>query len=510
MSSTDTGMSSTGMSDTPSTPNAFDDLMALRDGPPPDAGEVELTGSDPLFASPFRIGGTLADALAARAVAANDLWEARTGRRQRLAVDVRAAAATALGGEDMTLVREGDGAYRPAPLSPDVAHMVALTQPWPTADGRWFLPHFNLPHLERRVLDVLRCEPTPASVRDAVRRWRADDLEDAVAAAGACGGTVRTPEEWRAHPHGAHLAARPVVEITKLGDAPPEPLPGGEHGAEPLSGVRVLDLTRILAGPTAALSLAEHGADVLMVTAPHLPQVPPFVRDTSHGKRSTYLDYTDPEEAARLRALAADSDVFIEGYRPHRMAAHGFGPDDLAGLRPGMVYVSVNCFGAGGPFGDRAGWDQVAQAVTGACVLQGEAANGGRPQLTPVYLCDFLTGFLGGYGAMLALAKRAREGGSYHVQVSLCQSSMLLQRQGLIGDFAGAPGRLSAEEFARYAVTDEGTAYGDLKSLGPVIRMSETPPRWPRTTPRLGSARAEWLPTPLRGREVHHARPSAS
>ncbi|QWF84098.1 CoA transferase [Amycolatopsis sp. CA-230715] len=471
------------------TGNAFDELMALRGGTRPERGEVAITGSDPLFASPFRIGSTLADALSARAVAANDLWQLRAGRRQRIAVDVRAAAATALGGEDMTLVRGEDGRYRPAPLSPDVEHMVSLTQPWRTADDRWFLPHFNLPHLERRVLDVLRCEPTPGSVRAAVRKWKAADLEDAVAAADACGGVVRTPAEWLAHPHGAHLATRPVVEITKIGDSAPEPLPGDE--SQPLSGVRVLDLTRILAGPTAALSLAEHGADVLMVTAPLLPQVPPFVRDTSHGKRSAYLDYTNPAEAARLRELAGDADVFVEGYRPHRMSAHGFGPGDLARLRPGVVYVTVDCFGPGGPFSDRAGWDQVAQAVTGVCHVQGTED---RPRLTPVYLCDFLTGFLGAYGAMLALARRVREGGSYHVHVSLCRSAMFLQRQGLLDDFADAPGHLDPAEFERYATTDDDTIYGDLKSLGPVIRMSETPPRWAGTTPRLGSSAPEWLP----------------
>ncbi|WP_246257231.1 CoA transferase [Amycolatopsis anabasis] len=479
------------MSTTPRNPRAFDELMAIRGGGQLAGDEVTISGADPLFVSPFRIGATLADALAARAVAANDLWELRTGRRQRIAVDVRAAAATALGGEDMTLVRDAAGEYRPAPLSPAVEHMVSLTQPWQTADDRWFVPHFNLPHLERRVLDVLDCAATPASVEAAVGKWKAEDLEDAIAAAGACGGIVRTAEQWLAHPHGAHLAARPVVEITKIGDSEPEPLPGG---AEPLSGVRVLDLTRILAGPTAGLSMAEHGADVLMVTAPHLPQVSPFVRDTSHGKRSTYLDFTKPDEAARLRDLARAADVFIEGYRPHRLEAHGFGAGELAKLRPGLVYVSVNCFGAGGPFGTRAGWDQVAQAVTGICDVQGKAMNADRPKLTPVYLCDFLTGFLASFGAMLALARRGREGGTYRVQVSLSQSAMLLQRQGLIRDFDGAPGRLRPDEFERYAVTDDNTCYGDLKSLGPVLRMSETPPRWSRTTPRLGSSRPEWIP----------------
>ncbi|KOT81885.1 acyl-CoA transferase [Streptomyces rimosus subsp. pseudoverticillatus] len=465
--------------------------MALRGGERPAPGEVTISGSDPLFVSPFRIGRTLADALAARAVAANDLWELRTGLRQQIGVDVRAAAATALGGEDMTLARDAAGAYRPIPVSPDVEHMASLTQPWRTADDRWFVPHFNLPHLERRVLDVLDCEATPASVEAAVRKWKADALDEAIAAADACGGVVRTTREWLAHPQGAYLAARPVVEITNIGDSAPEPLP---DGSEPLAGIRVLDLTRILAGPTTALGMAEHGADVLMVTAPHLPQVPPFVRDTSHGKRSAYLDFTQPDQAARLRELVADADVFIEGYRPHRMEAHGFGPSDLAAVRPGLVYVTVNCFGSGGPLGARAGWDQVAQAVTGVCDIQGQATKAGRPQLTPVFLCDFLTGYLGSFGAMLALARRAREGGTYRVQVSLCQSAMLVQRQGLISGFEDAAGRLDPEEFARYAVADDATAYGDLKSLGPVIRMSGTPPHWSRTTPRLGSSRPEWIP----------------
>ncbi|MEN2416557.1 CoA transferase [Streptomyces rimosus] len=479
------------MNDTCDNPRAFDELMALRGGERPAPGEVTISGSDPLFVSPFRIGRTLADALAARAVAANDLWELRTGLRQQIGVDVRVAAATALGGEDMTLARDAVGAYRPIPVSPDVEHMASLTQPWRTADDRWFVPHFNLPHLERRVLDVLDCEATPASVEAAVRKWKADDLDEAIAAADACGGVVRTTREWLAHPQGAYLAARPVVEITKIGDSAPEPLP---DGSEPLAGIRVLDLTRILAGPTTALGMAEHGAEVLMITAPHLPQVPPFVRDTSHGKRSAYLDFTQPDQAARLRELVADADVFIEGYRPHRMEAHGFGPSDLAAVRPGLVYVTVNCFGSGGPLGARAGWDQVAQAVTGVCDIQGRATKAGRPQLTPVFLCDFLTGYLGSFGAMLALARRAREGGTYRVQVSLCQSAMLVQRQGLISGFEDAAGRLDPEEFERYAVADDATAYGDLKSLGPVIRMSGTPPHWSRTTPRLGSSRPEWIP----------------
>ncbi|ANF59638.1 acyl-CoA transferase [Halotalea alkalilenta] len=469
---------------------AFAELMEIRAAKPLKQGEVTITGEDPLFQSPFRIGETSADALAARAVAANDLWELRTGRRQSISVDVRAAAATSLAGGDMTLRRDALGKYQPIPSSPEFRHMISLTQPWRAADGRWVLPHTNLPHLERRVLDVLGCESTPESVAEGVSRWNSDELEDAIATAHACAGKIRTPEEWLAHPHGAYLASRPVVEITKLADSAPQPLPGGN---QPASGIRVLDLTRILAGPTAGLGMAEHGADVLMVTAPSLPQVPAFVRDTSHGKRSCFLDFTRADEARRLRELVRDADVFIDGYRPGRLQAHGFGVDELTTLRPGLVHVSVNCFGSGGPFAERAGWDQVAQAVTGICHTQGMAVGAGQPKLTPVFMCDFITGFLGTFGAMIALARRAREGGTYRVQVSLCQSAMLLQRQGLLARFDHAPGRLTPREFEALSVRDDGTCWGDLKSLGPVVRMSETPPRWFGTTPELGSGRAAWL-----------------
>lgn len=468
---------------------AFAELMSIREGRPLDSNEVAITGSDPFYRTPFRVGETLAAALAARGVAANDLWELRTGSRQQINIDVRAAAATSMGGES-TLLRDENDSYQHIPGSALMEHMVALTQPWATANGGWFLPHTNLSHLERRVLDVLKCESTPEAVAAAIAGWNSDELEDAVAAADACGGKVRTPEEWLAHPHGAYLASRPVVEITKIAEGEPEPLHGGD---QPASGVRVLDLTRILAGPTCGLSLAEHGADVLMVTAPHLPQVPEFVRDTSYGKRSCFLDIKRANEAEKLRSLVREADVLIDGYRPGSLEKNGFGVDSLLQLRPGLIHVSINCFGSGGPFASRAGWDQVAQAVTGICHTQGMATGAGRPQLTPVYMCDFLTGFLGAYGAMLALARRAQEGGSYRVQVSLCQSAMFLQRQGLVDHFQHVDGHLSPAEFDRLATFVDDTCYGDLKTLGPVLGMSKTPCRWSRPTPRLGSDRPEWL-----------------
>lgn len=468
---------------------ALRELLALRGAGGSAAAEVSIDGVDPFYPTPFRVGESAAAALAATGVAANDLWEMRTGRRQRISVDVREAAAT-LRTVDYTRAPDAEGVYAHVPIPNAMAHMLTVTQPWRTADDRWFLPHFNLPNLSARVLGVLQCDSAPASVKAAVARWRAGDLEEAIAEAGACGGTIRTADEWLAHPQGRYLAARPVIEITRIGDSAPEPF---RNAAAPLAGVRVLDLTRILAGPVAGRTLAEHGADVLMVTSRDLPQTPEHVRDTSHGKRSCFLDLKTRDGAARLHALAQEGDVFIDGYRPGRLASLGFDAATLAAARPGMIHVAVSCFGSGGPFASRAGWEQVAQAVTGVCEANGRLNGAGQPKLVFAPMCDYTTGYLAAYGAMLALARRAREGGSYSVHVSLCQAAMFAQRRGQVSDFSTARGVLDEPELAQRYV-DEDASYGPLRTLGPVLGMSETPCVWRLPTPRLGGDAPAWLP----------------
>lgn len=468
---------------------AFDELMALRGTAPPAAGEVTSTGADPFFRTPFRIGEVVSSALAATGVAANDVWELRGHPRQKIAVDLPEAAAT-LRTVDYTRARGEDGVYRHVPIPQTMAHMLKVTQPWRAWNGRWFLPHLNLPVLSGRVLGVLGCESTPEAVSAAVAQWDPVELEEAIAAADACGGSIRTQEEWLAHPQGAYLAGRPVVEVQRAGPAEPEAFRPGDR---PLSGIRVLDLTRILAGPVGSRGLAEHGADVLMVTTRDLPQTPEHVRDTSHAKRSCFLDLRTPEGAAHFADLVREADVVVNGYRPGALAKLGFGLDTLQHLRPGIIQVSVSCYGSGGPFAARAGWEQVAQAVTGICETQGTAIGAGQPKLVFAPVCDYTTGYLATYGALLALARRAREGGSWQVHVSLCGSAMLLQRQGLLKDFDAAPEALTEAQFAPLQVQEAGV-YGDLLTLGPVLRMSVTPPRWDKPTPRLGGDAPVWLP----------------
>ena len=465
---------------------ALNELMKLRLLSPPDDGELEITGSDPVLETKFRLAETAAAALASVGVAVNDLWELKTGQRQSIAINSRAATAALCSNKYLQLQNE-DGGFDDVIDSNHEANR-ALTGMYLTKDGRWVLPHFGLNNLRERMLNLLQSDADKQSIAKAVAKWDALDLENAMDEARVCGGMVRTNDEWMSEAHGQILAVKPVVEIIKIGDSAPETMP---TGSRPLSGIKVLDLTRILAGPITGRTLAEHGADVLMVTAPHLPQVPPYVGDTSHGKRSCFLDLRIENERQTLLNLVKRSDVFSQGYRPDKLCRLGFGPDALAALRPGLIYVSISCFGEGGPFSHRAGWEQIAQVMTGIAAEGIQTTPEYKPRTLPVAANDYITGYLGAYGVLLALARRANEGGSYHVRVSLCQTAMMIYRQGKI---TSLPDNLSlaADEIATLSQQSK-CHLGHIRHLAPVLQLSETAPHWTLPTPKLGSDAPAWL-----------------
>jgi crotonobetainyl-CoA:carnitine CoA-transferase CaiB-like acyl-CoA transferase len=469
---------------------AFEEVMGVRGAfsglEQPPADEVTIAGADPVFSTRFKVGETCAAVLGGVGVAVSDIWEIKTGRRLKVAIDVRHTAAGLR--SSAYLQRPGpDGAFKPV-VNKNHEAMRAITQPWPTKDGRWVLPHFGLPNLQARMLKLLECEPDSESVAKAVAKWDALDLEAAIDEARVCGGMVRSYDEWLAHPHGRVLAEKPIVEIIKIGESDPEPLP---KGGRPLRGICALDLTRILAGPMAARTLAEHGADVLMVTAERLPQIPEHVLDTNHGKRSCFLDLAQREDASRLKVLVKGADVFSQGYRPGMIGKLGFAPEEVAALRPGIIYASINCYGADGPFSHRGGWEQVAQTMTGLCHEGRTATRPNGPALLPAAACDYTTGYLAAYGILLALAKRAQDGGSYHVRVSLCQSGMFIYRQGKVA-FPELGLDLSPAELDAVRIESRPKS-GPLRHLGPILKFSEAQPHWTRPTPQLGGDALEWL-----------------
>ena len=466
--------------------SAFDKLMAIRGLPLPDKGEVSITGSDPVLNTHFRLAATASAAIAGIGVAVNDLWELKTGRRQSIAIDAVAATA-ALKSKNYFQAKNTNGTFENVT---DASHEAnrGLTGIFQTKDGRWLLPHFGLDHLRRRMLGLLQADANTDSIAKAVAKWDALELENAIDEARVCGGMIRTNEEWLQEPHGKILAAKPVVEIIKIGDSEPEPMPTGDR---PLSGIRALDLTRILAGPITGRTLAEHGADVLMVSAPHLPQVWSYVADTSHGKRSCYLDLRDESEKQTLLDLVKTADVFSQGYRPDKINQMGLGPEALAEIRPGLVYVSINCYGADGPFSHRAGWEQIAQIMTGIAAEGVQSSTGYKPKTLPAAANDYITGYLGAYGTLLALARRAREGGSYHVRVSLCQTGMMIYDQGKV---SALPENLNLGISDVDSLCIESDSHlGRIKHLAPVLSLSETRPYCALATPKMGSNDPRWL-----------------
>src|SRR6516164_1451406 len=427
------------------------------------------------------VGAAGTAALAATGLAAADLWELRTGRRQEVAVDLRRAVASLRSGHYLQV----NGVRVREDRNP-------LMGMYPAKNGRWSYIHANFPNHRAAALRVLGCEENREAVKRAVANWDALELEEAIIAAGGAGGMVRSMAEWARHPQAAAVASLPLLEIVKIGDSPPEKLP---EGGRPLSGIRVLDLTRVLAGPTCARTLAEHGADVLKITAPHIAARDDQEYDTGHGKLSARLDLRQPAELDTLKGLVRQADVFSQGYRPGTLGNRGLSPEELAKLRPGLVYVSLCAFSHMGPWASRRGFDTVVQNVSGITTRQGELFPGAEPgpQFYPVSAIDYLTGYLMAFGAMVALARRAREGGSWLVRISLAQTGRWLVNCGEVPEASlkNVAKEFSEAEIDRWSIESDAPA-GRLRHLGPTVRLSETPPRWARPSVPLGHNEPVW------------------
>jgi hypothetical protein len=299
-------------------------------------------------------------------------------------------------------------------------------------------------------------------------------------------GMVRSRAEWQAHGQGRAVATLPLFEIIEIGEARPEL---GGQGPRPLSGVRVLDLTRVIAGPVCGRTLASYGADVMLVTSPHLANAPALVMDTGLGKLSVSLDLRRADDAERLRRLIREADVFCQSYRPGALARYGFGPDDVARLRPGIVYVTLSAYGHGGPWQERRGFETLIQSVSGMAHEQGMGAGLDRPQHLPAQVVDHGTGYLAAFGALTALARRARDGGSYLVRVSLAQTGRWVDALGRVdGRRAPEPTLSDIDDL----LTDSDTAFGRLRHVVPAPQFSETPALWSRPAVPLGTHQPMW------------------
>ena len=461
-------------------PAPIDLLADLRSaaGADPDAlNDIALTGRDPVLSSIFRVGTAASATIGAASLAAAEVWRARTGRRQAVSLDMRAAAA-AFRSEHFTRVAG----------RPPAERWAAVSGTYRSRDGRWVQLHCQFPHLRAGVLEILGCAEDREEVARAVARWDGLALETRCREERLCVALVRSPEEWAAHPQAKAVAGLPLMEIERIADAPPTPLPPG--GTRPLSGVRVLDLTKVIAGPVCGRTLASHGAEVVRIGAAHLPYMEPLVIDTGLGKRSAFLDLRGEAGREALRAMARRADIFVQGYRPGALAARGFGPEDLAAARPGIVYVTLSAYGRAGPWRDWRGFDSLTQSASGIAHEGMVAAGAGAPRPLPCQALDHATGYLAAFGAMTALKRRAEEGGSWIVRVSLAQTGRWIDGLGRV-DGLGVRDPEEAD-IADLLETHE-SPWGEVLHVKPPEEMSETPPFWAAGPVPLGTHKAAWL-----------------
>ncbi len=448
-------------------------------------GRVELTGAEPVLPSSFAVGTAMQASVAASALAAAEVWRTRTGKAQRVGVDMRAAAIAARSERYLQI----DG--KPAPELWD-----KIAGAYPCGDGRYVRLHTNFPHHRDGVLKLLDCAYDKTAVAEALKDWKAFDFEDAAAKAGLVVAAMRTFDEWDGHPQGQAIAALPLMSVERIGDAAPRAWPESAwpqgiwpQGARPLAGIKVLDLTRIIAGPVGTMTLAAHGADVMLVTSPNLPSVAPLIIDTGRGKLSAHIDLHDFKGRDTFTALLREADIVVQGYRPGGLAALGFGPEDAARINPGIVYVSLSAYSHEGPWAGRRGFDSLVQTASGFNSAEAKAAGIDGPKPLPAQVLDHASGYLLAYGAMTALKRQRAGGGSWHVRVSLAQTGRWLRSLGRIdGTRAPDPARGDVLD----CLEESSSGFGRLSAVRHPATMSETPPHWSRPSVPLGTHPPSW------------------
>jgi crotonobetainyl-CoA:carnitine CoA-transferase CaiB-like acyl-CoA transferase len=456
------------------------DLLTLAGGDIAALDAVTLKGEEPQLPSSFRVAAAAQTSIAAAALAAAEIWKLRSGQDQEIAVEMRHAVVECRSERYLRL----DG--NPPPPAWD-----AIAGVYKTRGQRFVRLHTNFPHHRDAVCQVLNCKAERDEVQAALMQWDAETFETAAYQAGGVVAMMRSCEEWSETPQAKALAALPVITIEKIGEAAPKPFPKlWPSGNRPLAGLRVLDLSRVIAGPVAGRTLAAHGADVLLVSGPDLPAIPWLTIDTGRGKLTTFIDLKRCEGRDQLKELLAEADIFSQGYRPQALTDLGFSPEEAARINPGIVFVSLSAYGHVGPWAERRGFDSLVQTTTGFNHAEGVAAGIVGPKELPAQILDHATGYLMAFGAMMAKARQSREGGSWHVRVSLAQTGRWIWNVGRVA------GGLKTEdlkgEAIRPFVEQVESGFGTLQAIRHAAELSQTPAFWSRPAMPLGSHPPQW------------------
>lgn len=432
-------------------------------------GNVRVSGSGPVLPAKIPVAEVAAVALAEVGDAARELSIQAGGDPGMVETSVEQGAQSII---SFALTKvDGEVIPRTNQSNPFVRH-------YPCADGRWVYLHGGFPRLAERLAQVLTVSIDASfdEVGSAVASWNGQALEDAIADRRGCGALIRTEDEWQAHPHGAAVSELDVVDVRSTS----EPIAGWEPSQRrPLTGLRVLDLTRVLAGPTCGRTLAALGADVLQVTGPGTPYVPSFVIDTGQGKRRAFADFNVPNDLAAVQQLAASAHVVVQGYRPGVVERYGLGVETLRAQGFRGIYANVSAYGPSGPFADRAGWEQLAQSASGIAALE---ATGDMPALLPAAATDYTTGFL----LAGAITRQLRSGFTADIDASLCQTARLLLRAGPRHDPADAAG------IGTPKTETVVSGFGRLERLTPNVTVEGLDLTWRCGSMALGTSLPTW------------------
>ena len=458
--------------------------LTARDG----GGKLTFYGRDPIVPSSFKFGAMAAVGLAAKTIALTALWKSQTGEGQDIHVDVRKALRRFCGffeGKWETI----NG--RSPLLLPRDNPFFELPIFRKTRDGRHVVSLNIYPGLQGRALNFLRCSNSTESIGNAVLQWRAEELEAAAAEAGLVFAMVRTNEEFRNEPQYTEvLSEMPLITLEKIGES--EPVPLKRSAKTPLEGIRALGFGHVIAGAGIGRDLAYYGADVLNIWRPHDAEIEAFAWDVQVGMRSTLLDGSK-EDRATFDRLLKNADVFFSNRRPGYLERYGLTAEELCQKKPGLIHAKVVLHGERGPWSNRVGFDEIGAAVSCLFSIEGTPTQPKSPAIIPI--CDNVVGWLGTVGVLEALRRRATEGGSYRVVVSLTRTVLWLLSIGIF-DKAYARETAGSSEEHTYVPPDVFTAdtpLGRYQGVTEQVQMSRTPGSFRTVLVPRGSSKPEWL-----------------
>jgi crotonobetainyl-CoA:carnitine CoA-transferase CaiB-like acyl-CoA transferase len=452
-------------------------------------GKLTFYGRDPILPSRLRFGTMASIGLAARSVALAALWRQATGEGQDISVDVRKALRRFAGffeekWETINGRPPAPGAYFASPF---------LTTPFfrETRDGRHVIALDFYPQLRARTLSLLRCSENIESIQNAILKWKAEELEEAAAEQGLVLAMVRTNEEFRRElQYTEVLSKMPLITVEKIGDSDPVPLKPSDN--LPLAGIRALGMGHVIAGAGMGRDMALYGADVLNTWRPHDSEVESFAWDVQVGMRSTILG-DSKEDRAQFQRLLKRADIFFANKRPGFLERHGRDAEELCAQKPGLIHATVVLHGEKGPWSNRPGFDEIGAAVSGVFTLEGTPTRPKGPPIIPI--ADNVVGWLGTTGILAALRRRAIEGGSYRVVVSLTRTVLWLLSLGIF-DRAYAQATAGTTDEHRYAEPDLFTAEtpcGFYQGMTDQVVLSRTPGAYSTVLVPRGSSKPEWL-----------------